>query len=61
MKTYTFNQLSIAAQNNAYCEWLGVLSFDDGMEDTSKNYFADMMKDDRCFDVNGNITDSEDF
>lgn len=61
MQTYTFDQLSVTAQNNAYCEWLSILSFDDGMEDTSKEYFANMMQGDSCFDANGDFTDNDDY
>ena len=61
MRTYTFDQLSVPAQNNAYCEWLSILSFDDGMEDTSKEYFASMVQNDSCFDVNGKFIDDDDY
>ena len=61
MQTYTFDQLSVIAQNNAYCEWLSVLSFDDGMEDTSKEFFANMMQNDSCFDVEGEFIDDDDY
>ena len=60
MQTCTFDQLSVIAQNNAYCEWLSILSFDDGMEDTSKVFFANMMQNDSCFDVDGEFIDNDD-
>ncbi len=61
MKTYTFDQLSVTAQNNAYCEWLSILSYDDAMEDTSKEYFANMMQGNSCFDVDGEFVDNDDY
>lgn len=59
-KAYSFDELSVSAKNYAYCDWLSILSHDDFMPDTSIDYFANMMKGDKCFDVTGECLDTED-
>ena len=60
MKSYTFDQLSITAQNNAYCNFLGCWDFDDKYYNATKETFAELMQNDNCFDVNGECLDIED-